>query len=250
MKKIFILTAILIGIIYTSAVAQEQLDPLKQNITYTINKLGDAHVDVTRTFNASQWDNYKKIYGANAADLLKREMERTLPAAYLQNFNYKEDEMNRTFTLSFDALGFAKVNDNGDWQIDVGIKNPDITKISDNNYVMTVSYNSQGSLLQDLIKLNLPSGSSNVAQQNNAFGKPVFTYDATPARKGFGMIFLILGVLMIAASVVIYFKPELISPKTKAKPFTVVSAQQQSQPAASAEQPPPTDPNPGIEKQA
>lgn len=248
MKKIFVLIALLTVIVYTSAVAQEQLDPLKQNITYTINKLGDAHVDVSRTFNASQWDNYKKIYGANAADLLKREMERTLPAAYLQNFNYKEDEMNRTFTLSFDALGFAKVNDNGDWQIDVGIKNPDITKVSDNNYVMTVSYNTQGALLQDVIKLNLPDGSSNVAQQNNAFGKPIFTYDATPARKGFGMIFLILGVVMIAASVVIYFKPGLIAPKTKTKPFTIVTAQQ-AQPAASAVQPP-AGPDPNIEKQA
>ncbi|MGZ3750504.1 MAG: hypothetical protein ACXVAU_04450 [Mucilaginibacter sp.] len=249
MKKAYLYLVALLVISFFKAGAQQQLDPLKENIDYTIDNLGDGHVQVSRTFNASQWDNYKKIYGANAAELLKREMERGLPSSYLQNFSYKEDEMNRTFTLSFDALGLAKINDNGQWQIDVAIKNPDITKISDRNYALTASYNSQGSLLQDLIKLNIPDGATNVSQDKNAFGKPIFIYDLTPGRKGAHMIFLIIGVLLIAAGVFVYFKPNLHIAKVKVvKPFTIVSSQQAPvQPAATNPEPPA---NPNIEKQA
>ncbi len=218
MKKIYLFIIAFLIITYSRVSAQEQLDPLKENIDYTIDNLGDGHLQISRTFNASQWDNYKKIYGANAADLLKREMERGLPKAYLQNFSYKEDEMNRTFTLSFDALGFAKINDNGQWQIDVGLKNPDVTKISDRNYAMTASYNSNGSLLQDLIKLNIPDGAGNITQDKNAFGKPIFTYELTPGNKKFSYIFLVLGILLIAAAAVAYLKPDLLKINRQKKP--------------------------------
>jgi len=218
MKKIYLFIIAFLIISYSRVNAQEQLDPLKENMDYTIDNLGDGHIQISRTFNASQWDNYKKIYGANAADLLKREMERGLPKSYLQNFSYKEDEMNRTFTLSFDALGFAKINDNGQWQIDVGLKNPDVTKISDRNYAMTASYNSNGSLLQDLIKLNIPDGASNITQDKNAFGKPIFTYELTPGSKKMSYVFLLLGILLIAAAAVAYLKPELLKINMQKKP--------------------------------
>lgn len=228
MKKVYLFIIAFLIISYVRVNAQEQLDPLKENIDYNIDNLGDAHIQISRTFNASQWDNYKKIYGANAADMLKREMQRGLPTAYLQNFNYKEDEMNRTFTLTFDALGLAKINDNGQWQVDVGVKNPDITKISDKNYAMTVSYNSGGSLLQDLIKLNIPDGAANVAQEKNAFGKPIFTYELTPGHKKLSFIFLVIGILLIAAAVVAYFKPDLLKMNTQKRtvkyPFAPAAA--------------------------
>jgi hypothetical protein len=246
MKKIYLFIASLI-VTASTTVSAQQLDPQKENITYTIDNLGDAHIEMTRFYNANQWDNYKKIYGSNADQLLKREMERAIPSAYLENFSYKEQD--QTWTLSFDALGFAKINDNGQWQIDVALKNPDVTKISDVNYAMTASYNANGNLLQDLIKLNLPAGAANSAQDKNAFGKPIFTYELTPGHKGARVLFLIAGILLIAAGVVAYFKPDLLSSigqkKKAVKPFTVVSSQ--AAPAATTPEPPA---NPGIEKQA
>jgi hypothetical protein len=247
MKKAYLFLASLLIIPGITVNAQQQLDPLKENVTYTFNKLGDAHVEVSRTYNASQWDNYKNIVGANAPDLLKRVEERSFPSSYLDNFKYTEE--GRTFTLSFDALGLARINDNGQWQIDITLKNPDITKISDKNYAMTASYNSGGSLLQDLIKVNLPDGVANVSQDKDAFGKPIFTYDLTPGGTGFRIIFLIGGILLIAAGVVFYLKPNLLSSagKPKVKPFTVVTAAPQAPPAAASNEPPA---NPNIEKQA
>jgi hypothetical protein len=224
--------------------AQQQLDPLKENVTYNIDGLGNARVELNRTFNASQWDNYKKIVGSTAEGLWKRAETRNFPTAYLDNFTYKEED--QTFTLAFDAMGFAKINDNGQWQIDINLKKPDINKLSDRNFAMTASYNEGGSLLQDLIKVNMPEGSTNVTQDKDAFGKPIFTYELTPGHAGAHMIFLIAGILFIAAGAVFFFKPDLLSSvsKPKVKPFTIVTAQQA--PAATPE--PPANPN--IEKQA
>jgi len=244
MKKIYILIASLV-IISSTRVNAQQLDPLKENDNYTFDNLGNAHIEFSRTYNASQWDNYKKIVGNNAQDLWKRAETRNFPTAYLDHFSYKEED--RTFTCSFDALGDAKINDNGQWQIDIPLTKPDINKITDRNYAMTATYNEGGSLLQALIKVNMPDGAANVTQDKDAFGKPIFIYDLTPGHTGARMLFLIGGILLIAAGAIAYFKPELLSSvrKPKVKPFTVVSAQQVS-PAAVTE--PPANPN--IEKQA
>lgn len=187
----------------------QQLNPLKQNLNFDIDKLGDAHLQMSMTFDASQWDNFKKIMGSNE-DMLKRSMERALPAYFLRNFNYKEDAMNRSYTLSFDALGYSRINDNGDWEIDVDLKNPDITKISDHNYALTSTFNSQGTLLEQLVKLNFPDGASDIEQTKNAFGKAIFTYTLTPGGSKINLLFLIGGVLFIALAVLFYFKPRLI----------------------------------------
>ncbi len=90
-------------------------------------------------------------------------------------------------------------------------------------------------------------GAGNVTQDKNAFGQAIFTYEMSPGHAGARMLFLIGGILLIAAGAVFYFKPNILSSvsKPKVKPFTVVSAQPAS-PAATPE--PPANPN--IEKQA
>jgi len=250
MKNIYlyIISLLIASALKVNAQQQQQLDPVKENVEYTVDDIGDGHVKLSHTFNASQWDNYKKIYGSNAPDLWKRQMTRNFPAAYLDNFSYKEEEMNRTFTLTFDAFGFAHINDNGQWQIDIAIKNPDITKISDRNYAMTSTYSTQGGLFQDLIKLNMPDAASNVTLDKNPLGKPIFTYDLTPPNKAAHMAYLIIGVLLIGGGALVYFKPDFLKKKVKVKPFTVITEQGQTPPKVITPEPPATNPN--IEKQA
>ena len=96
-----------------SAQQSQQVDPIKLNITMDVDNIGDGHFQMTKSYNASQWENYQRIYGSNALDMLKREMERSLPSWYLQNWNYHDDGAEHTWTLSFDALGVAKINDDG-----------------------------------------------------------------------------------------------------------------------------------------
>jgi len=251
MKKIYLIIASLIVVTYskTSAQQSQQVDPIKVNITLDVDNIGDGHFQISKSFNASQWENYQRIYGTNAIDMLKREMERSLPSWYLENWKYHDEGSEHTWTLSFDALGVAKINDDGNWVIDVGQKKPDITKISDRNYAMTNTYTSYGVVTQEIWKINLPSGAGNITQDKDAFGKAIFTYEMSPGRGAAHMLFLIAGVLLIAAGAVAYFKPGLLSSmgkKTKAvKPFTVVSSQ--APPAVVTPEPPA---NPNIEKQA
>jgi len=231
-----------------SAQESQQVDPVKVNVTMNVDNVGDGHFEWSRTYNASQWDNYTRIYGSNALDMLKREMERSLPSWYLENWKYHDDGSEHTWTLSFDALGVAKINDDGNWVIDVGQKKPDITKISDRNYAMTNAYTSYGVLTQEIWKINLPDAAGNIVQDKDAFGKANFTFEMSPGRSGAHMLFLIAGVLLIAAGAVAYFKPDLLSSvgkKNAVKPFTVVSSQ--APPAAATPEPPA---NPNIEKQA
>lgn len=235
MKKIFLFIIILLAVSYTNANAQEQVNPLKENITFNIDNFGDGHLETTWTFNASQWDNFKKIMGTNE-DMLKRSMERSLPAYFLQNFVYKEDAMNRSYTLTFDALGLAKINDNGQWQIDMDQKNPDITKISDKNYALTATFNSGGTLVQELIKLNIPDGASDISQQKDAFGKAIFIYTLTPSHKKLSFIFLALGILLITGGIVLYLKPDLIKMNKKPVQYPFQPATVPVQPAATPEQ--------------
>ena len=227
----------------------QQVDALKENITLDINNIGDGHFSMSITYNASQWENYQRIVGSNAADFWKRQMSRSLPSWYLENWTYKEEPMSRTWTLAFDALGIAKVNDEGNWVVDLEQKNPDITKMSDRNYAMTNTMTSGGVLTQQLWKINLPAAASNISQDKDAFGKTIFTFEMTPGHSGLHIIYLITGVLLLAAGIVAYLKPQLVpgaSKKQQVKPFTVVSAQT---PAVTTE-PPAVDPGQKVEKQA
>ncbi len=185
--------------------AQQTIEPLKVNIETKIDSLGNAHVNMSMTLNAAQWESFKANVG-NDPQILKRNIERKAPSYYLDNFNYKEDAMNRKYNLTFDALGFCTINQNGLWQINGDEKNADITKLSDNIYMVTSDYNDGGSLEQDVEKITLPANASEIKQDKDAFGKPIFTYSLNPGGGMHGkLLFLIGGILLLAAGAVIFF---------------------------------------------
>ncbi|NML64184.1 hypothetical protein HHL22_03100 [Hymenobacter sp. RP-2-7] len=201
MKKLFL--AVMLTC-FSSLLFAQEIKPIKQNLTFNIDNLGDGHIELAISFTAAQWDNFKRVMGNNT-DLLKRQMERTLPSYYLQNFAYKEDAMNRSYVLSFDALGMAKVNDDGLWQLDLDMKKPDITKLSDNVYTLTSNYNAQGALIQQVAKVVMPAAGSDFKQGEDSFGKAIFTYSLSPDTHGTRLLLLVLGVLLVAAGLAWHF---------------------------------------------
>ncbi len=194
--RLFSLPALCL-LIFSAAKSQEMITPLKQNLKIIVTPTGDASFSVTMTLNASQWDNFKKFVGGNP-DILKRSMERSMPGYFLQNFNYKEDVMNRGYTLSFDALGIAKINAKGLWQIDLDMKNPDITKLSDRNYVMTANMSMDGALVQQISNVTFPSDASDIKQSKDAFEKANFTYKLDPGGMGGGIGWWVAIVVLLA----------------------------------------------------
>ena len=196
MKTTGIIAALLLLICpFTHLSAQELIKPVKLTVKWTLTDLGDAQIEASNSMDAAGWDRFKRMFGNNP-DILKRQMERTLSGYFLQNFNYKEDAMNRTWTLSFDALGLSKISSNGSWVVDLNSKNPDITKLSDHNYVLTSNYASEGSLLQEVDYINFPASASDIKQDKNALGKAVCTYTLSPRRGGLPWGVLVLGAIL------------------------------------------------------
>ena len=207
MKKIGFIINIFLLIVIPRLSAQELIKPAKLNVQWDLNSLGDAHIEASSSLDAAGWDNYKRMLGNNP-DILKRQMERAFPGYFLQNFNYKEDVMNRGWSLSFDALGLSKINSKGLWEIDLNSKNPDITKLSDRNYVLTSNYASQNSLIQEIDKINFPAVASGIKQDKDAFGKAMFIYSSSSGggglggwlTLGLGILLIIIGVFMLVRS--------------------------------------------------
>jgi hypothetical protein len=216
MKKIAILLNIFIVIGYTEIYSQELIKPAKLNVKWTISPLGDAHVETSMAMDAAQWDNYKKMVGGNP-DILKRQMERAFPGYFLQDFNYKEDVMNRGWTLSFDALGLGRINSKGLWQIDLNSKNPDVTKLSDKNYVLTSNYATGNALMEEIDNISFPDGASNVKQDKDAFGKALFIYSASPGGGSGGWLTLTIGILLVIIGAIMFVrsKPAMAAPGNK-----------------------------------
>ncbi len=175
----------------------QQIQPLKQNIDFQITPLGNALITVTVHLNALQWNNFKKAVGDNVS-ILKRSMERALPAYFLNNFKYTEDGMNQTYTLKFDAFGVCKVDQQGRWVAEMDSKNPDVTKITNNLYLLNSTMNANGVLIEQNIKVSFPKSAHDITIRKDAFGKAYFSYLQPDPSHGF-RIWLYLGILFILA---------------------------------------------------
>lgn len=173
MKKLIIFTLFIL--IYNIISAQE-IKPFKVTVEFTLDETGSSKVVYFAKMNAGQWDNFKRSMGNNQS-LLKREIERGLPAFFLSDFEYKEDAMDRSYSLTFNAKGVASINNNGKWIVDLEAKNPDVTKLSDNSYMMITETSQGGQLIQITNKLIFPESASNIKEEKDSFGKAIFTFD-------------------------------------------------------------------------
>ncbi|MBV9987302.1 MAG: hypothetical protein JO301_06460 [Chitinophagaceae bacterium] len=183
--------------------AQEVVQGLKQKFDITIDELGNANIEVSMKLNAERWENFKRNTGNNQS-IMKRDIEKSLPKHYLTDFAYSEDAMERTYTIKMKALGLCKLNKDGKWQADIEAKNPDITKLSDNEFVMNEDVLTSGVLVQQTQKLHLPSGASGAKVEKDSFGMAIVTY-----KTGLGWghkLANYLGIGLLLAGAGLFFK--------------------------------------------
>ena len=194
MKKIFTLLCACALVLFSYG--QEEVKGLKQNFDITIDNLGSAMVEVSMKLNDYQWDYFKKNIGNNNS-ILKREMEKALPKYFLTDFNYSEDAMERTYRVKFKTAGLASINKNGKWEGKLDSKNPDVTKLSDREFVINSDMMSNGVLIQQVQKIHLPSSAEGAKIEKDSFGKAVLTYTTSDSASSklslFGGIALIVG---------------------------------------------------------
>jgi hypothetical protein len=213
-------TIILTGLTGNSFAQVQAPDPVNhtEEITIKIDNLGDATWEVVDNMTQSQWENFKNSTLATDPSIAKRDMERSMSAYVLEDFNRTVDEMNRSVKRTFKAKAAAEYNGNGNWTLKLDSKNPQVSKLADNSFMLISNMYVGNALLQQTIKIYFPDGASNIQQTTDSFGKAVFTYS-----KGGGLMSYlswnnILGVLLIIGAVVLAVmqnKPKPTPPQPK-----------------------------------
>jgi len=155
----------------------------QQKIEMRIDSIGNADLNISMTMNAQQWQMWNGNYGNNPS-ALKRDIERSMPAYFLDDFKLDKDDMNRSFKLSLNAYGVCEINKRGKWIIDTEQKNAQLTKLSETKYMLVSSPPEYGGNLQQTYIIELPDDAKNVKVEKNAYGKSVFEFDMDPPSSG------------------------------------------------------------------
>lgn len=201
MKKIYILFISFLIVIIGFG---QDTEVLKQDIVFKIDPLGDATIEVGSKLNARQWQNWENTYGPRNTSILKRDMERALSYFYLYDFKYEQDEMERSYVLSFKAKGLARYLGNDEWRAEMGLKDPDFSKLTDNSYLVSSSLVEAGLIIQQNNKIYFPEEAFDVEEDTDEFGLAVFDYKLKTKSSG-PPIFLYLGILCFILAIVAYF---------------------------------------------
>lgn len=200
MKKIF---SIIISCFFTFSIIAQEVKGIKQIFDVSVDKLGNAIIEVSMKLNASQWDMFKRNIGNNSS-ILKREIEKALPKYYLTDFHYEENAMDRSYKIKFKALGLCSINNDGKWESKLETKDPDITKLSDREFVMNMDLMSNGMLIQQTQKIHLPENASDAKIEKDSFGKAVMTYSGgSGIFSGFS---LYAGIGLILAGIALFVR--------------------------------------------
>ncbi len=192
MKK----AVLFLGIILLSL--SVRADKIVINLDIKVTNKGDAKVVYSMKATAMQWKQLMAIYGNNPA-LLKRQIIDSLPTYELTNFNFKKDEMNRSFIFSFDAKGVVKYLGNGKWQFEYD-KKATAKKINETQWFFTDTENDGNVLLETDTTLTLPKGAKDVKTTVNEFGKNVLEYTLKPPTHINWL--LIIGILLFLAGII------------------------------------------------
>ena len=161
---------------YAQVTAEDPTN-LVQEFTINLDKLGNASMVLTQKMTASQWATFKTSQIYNDPAMAKRDMERSMSTFVIDDFKRDMDEMNRQITLTLKVISYAQYKGNGHWSLKIDSKNPQVTKLTDNAYMITGNALMGNSLIQQIFKIYFPGSASNVTQTTDEFGKAIFTYN-------------------------------------------------------------------------
>lgn len=190
------------------SVAQGNSKGYKENIEMNFDSKGIINVVSTIKYNASVWDYMKQQHGTDPS-VLKNVIKRQFPKYQITDYDIKNDEMERTSTIKFSILGALKVNENGKWIAELDSKNPDITKISETQFLLVEEEEAQTS------KINLPKSAAGAKIEKDSFGKAILTYSAPIGGGGIGNFIKYLGFITIAAGGFLFYKNSKLNPAQK-----------------------------------
>ena len=170
----------------------------QQKIEMRIDSIGNAKLTVSMTMNAQQWQVWNANYGNNPS-ALKRDIERSMPAYFLDDFKLEKDDMNRSFNLSLNAYGVCEINKRGKWIVDTDQKNAQLTELTKTKYMLVSSPPEYGGNLQQTFIVELPQDAKKIKIDKDAYGKSIFEFDMEAPSSSFnfmrwaGILLIVVG---------------------------------------------------------
>ncbi len=159
----------------------------QQKIDMKIDAIGNAQISLSMTMNAQEWQNWLATLGNNPA-ALKREIERSMPSYFLDDFKLEKDEMNRSFNLSLNAYGVCEINKRGVWTIDTDQKNANLTELTEHKYMLVSSPPELGGTVQQTFTIEFPEEAQNIKVDKDAFGNSIFKFDMENSTSNFNIM--------------------------------------------------------------
>jgi len=147
----------------------------KQNIEMKVDNIGNAKVTVSMSMNASQWQQWNATFGNNPS-ALKREIERSMPAFFVDDFKFEKDDMNRSFTLSLNAYGACKIDKRSKWIMNTDQKDAQLTELTNHKYMLVSSPPEYGGTLQQTFIIEFPEAAHDIKTNKDAYGKSTFEF--------------------------------------------------------------------------
>lgn len=167
---------------------------IQQKIDMKVDAIGNSQLTISMTMNAQQWQMWLQTLGNNPA-AMKREVERSMPAYFLDNFKLEKNDMERSFVLSLNAYGACKVDKRGNWTLDTEQKHANITTITDHKYILVSSPPELGGNVQQTFTIEFPEEAQNIKIDKDAYGKTNFKFQMRNSTAGFNLM-LWAGVLL------------------------------------------------------
>lgn len=169
-----------------------------QSIEMNIDPLGNADLKVSMKMNAQQWQTWNGNFGNNPS-ALKREMERAMPGYFLGDFKLNKKDMDRSFELNLKAYGVCKIDKRGNWSLETDEKDANLTKLTDNKFMLVSSPPEFGGQLQQTFLVNFPEEAKGIKVDTDSYGKTLFEFKMKEPTGSFnimrwaGLFFIVIG---------------------------------------------------------
>lgn len=170
MKTLNHVFTIILLVVFINGYSQTQ-----QKIDMKIDSIGNAKIEISMNMTAQQWQVWLQTIGGNPA-IMKREVERSMPAYILDDFKLEKNEMERSFHLSLNAYGACNVDKRGYWTIDTDQKDANVTKITDHKFMLVSSPMEFGGTVQQTFTIDFPETANDIKIDKDAFGNSIFKF--------------------------------------------------------------------------
>ena len=141
---------------------------LQQKIDMDIDGLGNAAISISMTLPAQQWQAWNQNFGNNPS-ALKRDIERSMPAYFLEDFKLEKNDMDRSFKVSLKAPGICKVDKKGRWYLTTDEKDAQLTELTDHKYMMVQSPREFGGGMQQTTMVTFPDDAADIELEKDSF---------------------------------------------------------------------------------